>query len=137
MREMDILRSIMGLSTGVARLFRNNTGTFWAGKAERFNNPGAVLVQPGDVVIRSARPVDCGLCIGSSDLIGWVQVKITPDMVGRTVALFTAIEVKPEGGRVTPAQRQFLDVVRNMGGLGGVCRSVEEAEAVLSAANKG
>lgn len=31
------------------------------------------------------------------DLVGWTKVEITPEMVGKTVAVFTAIEVKPEG----------------------------------------
>jgi len=31
----------------------------------------------------------------SSDLVGWTSVVITPEMVGKTVAIFTAIEVKP------------------------------------------
>jgi hypothetical protein len=34
-----------------------------------------------------------GLCLGSSDLIGWTIREITPDMVEKKVAVFTAIQV--------------------------------------------
>lgn len=62
-----------------------------------------------------------GLCPGSSDLIG-----LGPG--GR----FVAIEVKrPGGGRVSQAQRLFLALIKKYGGLAGVARSVEEAEAIV------
>ena len=49
---------------------------------------------------------------------------------GRQLAVFTAIEVKDKG-RPTPEQLAFIDVVRKAGGLAGVARSVEEAQAIL------
>lgn len=132
MKEMDILRQVMRLSTGAVRLFRNNVGSFYTGKIERVRGTGVVTVNPGDVVIRSARLVDCGLQEGSGDLIGWKSVEVTQDMVGQRVALFVSIEVKGEGGRVSAAQQVWLGVVRKFGGLAGVARSVEEAKAALS-----
>ena len=38
---------------------------------------------------------------GASDLIGFTTVEITPEMVGQKAAIFTAIEVKRETGRVS------------------------------------
>ena len=99
----------LALGRGLVRLWRNNTG--------------ALKDQQG-------RMVTFGLCKGSSDLIGWRSITITQDMVGRQLAVFTAIEVKDKG-RPTPEQLAFIDVVRKAGGLAGVARSVEEAQAIL------
>lgn len=57
-----------------------------------------------------------GLCVGSSDLIGFRPVLITPEMAGIIIAQFVAREVKGTGGRVSPAQRNFIEVVNRAGG---------------------
>ena len=64
---------------------------------------------------------------GGSDLIGWKSVTITPDMVGKKVALFTAVEVKTKTGRVTQEQQNFIVAVNHAGGIGFVARSAEDA----------
>jgi hypothetical protein len=59
----------------------------------------------------------------SSDLIGICPVVITPDMVGRTLGVFLAVEVKAPGWEFSPgddravAQKNFGDWVMNHGGL--------------------
>ena len=98
------------LSRGDIRLWRNNSG---------------VLLD------RNGRPVQFGLCKGSSDLIGLRSVTIGPEHVGQRLAVFAAVEVKAPRGRLTAEQEAFLAMVREMGGLAGVARSVEEAEQVL------
>ena len=80
---------------------------------------------------RTGRPVQFGLARGSSDLIGWRTVTITPDMVGTRLAVFTSIEVKTPTGRLTPQQHAWLGTVRNAGGIAGVARSVRDAEEIL------
>ena len=132
MKEADVLRSVMRLSTGAVRLFRNNVGVFWGGKVERVRSTCRVEVTPADVVIRNARPVSCGLQEGSGDLIGWRTIEVTPDMVGQRLAVFTSLEVKSGSGRVRPGQRVWQDVVRAMGGTAAVVRSADEAAAALS-----
>ena len=101
----------LALGRGHTRLWRNNTGA---------------LKDP------SGRLVRYGLCAGSSDLIGFTTVTITPDMVGQQLAVFTAIEVK-DRGRPTPEQLRFIDAVRAAGGRAGVARSVDEATAIVAA----
>lgn len=112
MTEQQIQQHIrLTCSTGATRLFRNNTGT--------------LRDQHG-------RPVSFGLCKGSADLIGWRTVTVTPEMVGQQVAVFTSIEVKTATGRLRPEQQQWLDAVQSAGGIAGVARSVEDAEALLT-----
>lgn len=83
--------------------------------------------QGGMVTLARARPVEFGLTDGASDLIGLTQVIITPDMIGRTVALFTAGEVKRPKVTVPEHQQRFVDFVIAFGGIAGVVRSPEDA----------
>ena len=80
-------------------------------------------LRPGDVVIRQGRPLHAGLCVGSSDLIGYRQVD--------GIAQFVALEVKSATGRPTAQQVQFLDHIQASGGLAGIARSVNDAAAIL------
>lgn len=99
----------VALGRGPVRLFRNNTGALKdeAGRLVRF-----------------------GLAPGSSDLIGWRSVEVTPEMVGMVLAVFVAIEVK-DRGKPTSQQLSFLEAVSDAGGIGGVARSTEDARRIL------
>ena len=99
------------LSRGPARLWRNNTGT---------------------LLDRQGRPVQFGLCKGSSDLIGFRTITIGPEHVGQRLAVFAAVEVKSPTGRLTPEQRAFIELVQGMGGMAGPARSVVEAASILN-----
>lgn len=77
------------------------------------------------------RVVRYGLCVGSSDLIGWRRVLITPEHVGSHIAQFVAIELKTDTGRLTTEQRQFLELVQRWGGVAGVARSAEDALSII------
>ena len=122
--EANLMRSILlACSRGATRLFRNNTAQAWVGNPRRFSRVETVTVRPGDVLIHNARPLHAGLCVGSSDLIGWTQRD--------GAAVFTALEVKVERGRLTDEQRAFLDAVRAAGGIAGEVRSAEDVERLL------
>jgi hypothetical protein len=112
-------------------LFRQNVGQGWTGDATRITRRQTVALQPGDVVVRNARPLLAGLCVGSSDIIGWRTVEITADMIGQRVAVFAALEVKAAKGRATEAQARFLTNVREAGGIAALVRSVEDAARAL------
>jgi len=68
---------------------------------------------------------------GGSDLIGYRQVVIGPEHVGRTMAVFTAVEVKTATGRATKEQTAFVEHVKQAGGIAGVVRSVDDARGLL------
>ena len=111
MSEQAIQQRIrLACSRGDTRLWRNNTGRL---RDER------------------GQLVTFGLCPGSADLIGYRTVTITPNMVGQTLAVFAAVEVKTATGRPTPEQTAFLEHVSAAGGIAGIARSVEEAQALL------
>jgi hypothetical protein len=88
------------------------------------NNVGQAITQDG-------RPIQFGLCKGSSDLIGWKSITVTPEMVGQKVAVFTAIECKAGRNKPTQQQRAFISRVLTDGGIAGVAYSVEDAEAII------
>jgi hypothetical protein len=109
--EHEIQQRIrLACGRGAVRLWRNNTG--------------ALVDQQG-------RFVRYGLCKGSSDLIGLRSVVVTPEMVGQRIAQFVALEIKAPQGVVSPEQQAFLRLVQELGGVASVCRSIEQAQAVL------
>jgi len=51
------------------------------------------------------------------DRIGFSEVVVTPDMVGKTIAVFTNIEVKGEGDSLKPGQKKWHNFVLAHGGI--------------------
>lgn len=133
--EANIQRLIMlEASRRGLTLWRNNTGQAWQGTGKPLNLNGAWVtlaygrrfkVERG-ILLREPRPVRFGLCEGSSDLIGLRKVTITPEMVGQTLAVFTAIEVKAARGRATGRQKAFTKFVQDAGGIGLIARSADD-----------
>ena len=117
-------RILLACGSGSARLWRNNVGTGWAGQAVKIQRRGMVAVEPGDIIVRQGRPLHAGLCVGSSDLIGYRVVD--------GVAQFVALEVKSATGRATKEQTHFIDHINAVGGCAGIVRSVEDARTVLN-----
>ena len=124
MPEADITNPILTGATKLgARLFRQNAGLGWVGKITRKTAAAITLENP--------RPLHAGLCKGSSDIIGWTPRVITPEMVGQTVAVFTALEVKTGRVATTPEQAAFVRAVQAGGGIAAVVRSTDEALDLL------
>ena len=97
------------------RLFRNNIGV-----AKYKDKTGKI------------RHVKFGVCNpGGSDLIGWRIKTITPEMVGRRVAMFLAIETKAPKKGPNKNQRTFINQVNAAGGLAGVARDVDQASNIV------
>lgn len=109
-----------------ARLFRNVVAKAWAGKL--------ISASDGLVTLARAQRIVAGLAPGSSDLVGWTTVTITPDMVGARVAVFTSGEVKTDKGRFEDGQENWLRVVSAAGGFADVLRSEDDALRLVRAA---
>jgi len=125
----SVIQKLIRLAVAKAStMFRQNTGMAWA--SDTVFKPTIktqVMMQPGDVLLRGARPLRAGLCVGSSDLIGWTSIRVTQEMVGRLLAVFTAIECKVPGKNATDEQQIFIDNVRKAGGFAGVAHNEKEA----------
>ena len=128
MAEGEIGKRIMLRASELGkRLFRNNTAMGWAGKVQINHEKDGSLT----AVVRKAHPLHAGLCVGSSDLIGFTPTIVTQEMVGRVVAVFTAVEVK-DGTKPTPEQLNFIEQVKKAGGIAGIAHSVDEFEGLLN-----
>jgi len=103
-------KALMTFSKGSTRLFRNNVGLFQT---------------------KDGRKVMTGLCKGSSDIIGWTEVEIKPHMIGKKVAVFTAIETKAAKGKPTKEQINFVEKVKEAGGLATVAYTLEDIKKTL------
>jgi hypothetical protein len=80
--------------------------------------------------LKDPRPLHAGLVKGSSDLVGWTPVKITPEMVGKTIAVFTAPEVK-DRGKASDEQKIFIGNVEKANGITGVIRSTDDYDRMV------
>ena len=119
-----ILKEVMlSLSESGCLVFRNNTGKAWQGEVVRKDKD--------TITLRNYRFIHFGLQKGSSDLIGIKPVTITQDMVGQTIGVFIAPEIKSATGRATQQQNNFHLAVNRAGGLGFIARSADEALAAL------
>lgn len=110
-------RVMLTLSEKGCIIWRNETSGAYVGK---------VIHKSGQqVTLSNARMVRFGLCVGSADLIG-----IAPS--GR----FLACEIKTKTGRASADQLNFIERVRQAGGIAGIVRSPEDAIKLLEEAGE-
>jgi hypothetical protein len=128
-QESNIQNEIRAELPENARGFRNNVGLGWIGET--------AATKDGSMLVRNPRPLRAGLCKGSSDIIGWVTVEITPEMVGKKIAVFMALEVKTAKGTTRKEQLNFIEVVKRSGGVAGIVRSSEQANDLVTKWNHG
>ncbi|NDD54355.1 hypothetical protein EBZ39_10845 [bacterium] len=115
MRQMRVTASKLG-----ARLFRNHVGLSYT---------------------KDGRPMRHGLGNGTSDLIGLIPVEVTPDMVGKKVGIFFAVEVKKPKvytkKKHLEEQVHFLEFVCQNGGVGVMCDSTTAVEEIINNYKRG
>lgn len=111
------------------KLLRNNRGLFYTLDAvpslmAAFARGG---LKAAKQLVSALRKVAAGLDFkGSSDLIGWTIVEITPEMVGKKLAVFTAVEVKTATGQESEDQAKFGALIERDGGIYILARSPED-----------
>jgi ribosomal protein S19 len=110
-------------SNNGARLFRQNVGLGWVGKVIKRTSNSMVIQHP--------RPLHAGLCVGSSDIIGITPVVITEDMVGQTIGVFTAPEIKAGLDQPSEQQLKFIAMVKKLGGFAGICRNMDDYKKMI------
>ena len=136
MSESPIMRKAWtAMVRAGAKIFRNNVGQGVSGKTKRLPE-GTVIHVPGRTPFRApagtwlvfgGRVVRYGLCAGSPDLVGYLPMVITHDMVGRTLAVFVGAEAKDEHGTPSLEQIKFITVARADGAICFGFRSMGEA----------
>ena len=130
MKESKIQNKVRVAASDLGtRLFRANVGRGWTGNKVRRNKDGSIT-------IFDPRPFHTGLPEGFSDTFGFTPVTITKEMVGKTVPVFTAAEVKTKTGRLRKKQKEFLEFCESMNCISGVVRSADDVIALISGAKK-
>lgn len=112
MSETLIVKKILlALSSSGTMAFRNNTGAYKsaAGHFIKYGVGGA----------------------GGSDILGLTPITITQEMIGKRVAVFTAIEAKTKTGKATEQQKNFISAIKKQGGIAGVARSEDDALEII------
>lgn len=89
------------------KMYRANAGEFWAGII--------ISAKNGILKLKNFSKI-YGLPVGFPDLFGWTTITITPDMIGKKIAIFTAYELKATG-RLSKEQKQFRKALLEMGGI--------------------
>lgn len=125
MEKSLLNKTLVELSKFDCRLFRNNTGMGWVGKII-----GRKTVEK--ITLAFPRPLRAGLCKGSPDLVGWTTIEILPEMVGKKVAIFTAIEAKTESTITSKEQKNFIKQVKKNGGIAGVFYNPTESKDIIT-----
>lgn len=132
--ETNIVHTIMlETSKSGARLFKNVRGHFYTFDSVKILLAAIKSANWGKIIeaTRNMRQVKAGiLAAGASDLIGFMPTKITPEMIGKTIAIFVACEVKANTG-ATEEQQSFISFVLKNGGLAGIARSPEDARKII------
>jgi hypothetical protein len=116
----DIIREF---SRGPTRLFRQQSALAWAGKIIERTSNTVTIIHPHAMKLGT---------VGVSDLGGLTSVIITPDMVGRRIAIDVQIEAKFGTGRATAEQTAYIQTIRQLGGRAGIARSVEDAARIIA-----
>ena len=135
MKESDLLTKIRDTcSKGLVRLWRNNVGVGLMVNHRNAAEKQAIITACIELARKmggSATRLAFGLTKGSGDLIGYRVVTVTPEMVGRRIAVFTSAEVKTDAGRERDEQIAWREHINSVGGVAFVARRVDQTVAEL------
>jgi hypothetical protein len=129
-RETNVLRGWLMKWPHFAKLVRQQVGGLWGGEAVKEwetieNGADGKPRKVKFVTLRDAARIHCGVK-GLPDYTGYRVKVITPDMVGKKVAIYTAVEGKNgDDGVVSPEQKATIHSIRKDGGIAFVVRSAD------------
>lgn len=107
--------------------FRQDVGSGYVGGREYVaKKNGGIPVKKGDRVVINPAVNRFGLDVGSGDRVGWTEVLVSQEMVGKKVAIFTSIEDKSETDRISVEQIIWLLNVLRAGGIAKVYKELQE-----------
>lgn len=106
-KERDIINEYLLNLPENMRMFRSNSGMAWAGKATK---KGIFTI------IKNARPFH-GMPKGWPDITGFTSIEVTPDMIGKRIAIFTVTEAKTGNLKLSDDQIRFKNMIERMGGI--------------------
>lgn len=121
---------LLAANANGCRLYRNNSGVAYD---EKSNRP--IFFGLGNDGVKNDES------IRTHDWIGWHQVTITPDMVGKKLAVFTAIDAKKLGftrktcypiGTREYGQDKFARRVIAAGGIAGFATNAEDVTTLIT-----
>lgn len=102
------------------------------------NNSGACQDQTGRLIRYGLGHISPKQQTKSSDLIGITEIVITQEMVGKTLGVFTAIEVKDEKWNPDKKldereikQNNFLQFVKSKGGIASFANKVDNLKEIF------
>ena len=105
------------------RLVRANAGQAWA---------GAGLKHEGKTITLKNPRIFHGLPKGCPDLCGFSTIEVTPEMVGKKLPVFTALELKTETVAVTKDQKRVMAGIKRAGGITGVARNCKQGMEIIN-----
>lgn len=120
-------------------LFKNNVGTAFRGTQFTIRSPVLAKLlkrKIGSRIMLDLQIIRYGLggVKGGSDQIGMTKVRITEDMVGKDIAIFTSIEVKKDkhgAYKATKEQKAWIKMVLANGGFAGVADCIEDMKELI------
>lgn len=107
MTEQDIIDKILEKNSF---MFRNDNGVGFREDGKRFRY---------------------GLLPGSADMIGWTEIEITLEMVGKKIAVFTSIEIKTKDDKISDKQKKWFRAVKNSGGIAEIYKESKNEEIII------
>ena len=103
----------LGKKFSTGRFFRNEVGEGW------FFPPWMRVFSQED-----KRYLVYCLSPDTPDIVGFTEIEVTLDMVGKKLAVFTGYEIKTGNAVQTSGQKNFQKILESMGGRYIVVRSV-------------
>lgn len=115
--------------------FRNDCGQgYQGGKKFNVKQDGVIPVAEGDLIVLNPSPMKYGLQVGSGDLVGWEPIKVTPELVGKTIAVFKSVEIKTIKDKPSREQIIWFLNIKLSGGIAIVlhCNKPLSVEELIS-----